>query len=111
MWNSSAANSARNALLERGIQTEEPNLIGHCSVDDEPSRSSIVVLGYALETVAFTRNRVPSKSVEKTPYEIWTGKRPELSFLKVWGCEAYVKRLMSDKLTPKSDKCFFCGVS
>jgi hypothetical protein len=65
--------------------------------------------GYALETAAFTLNRVPSKSVEKTPYEIWTGKRPELSFLKVWGCEAYVKSLMSDKLTPKSDKCFFVG--
>jgi hypothetical protein len=65
--------------------------------------------GYALETAAFTLNRVPSKSVKKTQYEIWTGKRPGLSFLKVWGCEAYVKRLMSDKLTPKSNKCFFVG--
>jgi hypothetical protein len=27
----------------------------------------------------------------------------------VWGCDAYVKRLMSDKLTPKLDKCFFVG--
>ena len=26
--------------------------------------------GYALETAAFTLNHVPSKSVEKTPYEI-----------------------------------------
>jgi hypothetical protein len=42
-----------------------------------------------------------------TPYEIWTGKHPRLSFLKVWECDAYVKRLMSDKLTPKSDKIFF----
>jgi aspartyl/asparaginyl-tRNA synthetase len=25
------------------------------------------------------------------------------------GCETYVKHLMSDKLTPKSDKCFFVG--
>ena len=65
--------------------------------------------GYALETAAFTLNRVPTKSVEKTPYEIWTRKHPGLSFLKVWGCEAYVKHLMSDKLTPKSDKCFFVG--
>ena len=65
--------------------------------------------GYALETAAFTLNRVPTKSVEKTPYEIWTGKRPRLSFLIVWGSEPYVKRLMSDKLTPKSDKCFFVG--
>jgi hypothetical protein len=57
--------------------------------------------GYALETAAFTLNRGPTKSVERTPYEIWTGKRPRLSFLKLWGCEAYVKCLMSDKLTPK----------
>ena len=44
--------------------------------------------GYALETAAFTLNRVPSKSVEKTPHEIWTGKSPRLFFLKIWGCEA-----------------------
>ena len=65
--------------------------------------------GYALETAAFTLNRVPTKAVEKTPYEVWTGKRPSMSFLKIWGCEAYVKRLMSDKLTSKSDKCIFVG--
>ncbi|KAI9074611.1 hypothetical protein K1719_043452 [Acacia pycnantha] len=33
--------------------------------------------GYALETAAFTLNRVPSKAVEKTPYEIWTGENLE----------------------------------
>jgi hypothetical protein len=43
--------------------------------------------GYALETATFTLNRVPSKSVVKTPYEMWTGKTPNLSFLKIWGCE------------------------
>ena len=43
--------------------------------------------GYALETVAFTLNRAPCKSVETTPYELWFGKKPKLSFLKVWGCE------------------------
>jgi hypothetical protein len=31
------------------------------------------------------------------------------TFPKVWGCEAYVKHLMSDKLTLKSDKSFFVG--
>ena len=54
-------------------------------------------------------NRIPSKAVEKTPYELWTGKRPGLSFLKIWGCEAYVKRQASDKLASKSDKCLFVG--
>jgi hypothetical protein len=50
-----------------------------------------------------------SKSIVKTPYEIWTGKTPSLSFLKIWGCEVLVKRLQSDKLTHKSDKCIFVG--
>jgi hypothetical protein len=67
--------------------------------------------GYALEINVFTLNRVATKSVERTPYEIWTRKRPRLSFLKVWGCETYVKHLMSNKLTPKSDKYFFVGYS
>ena len=65
--------------------------------------------GYALETATFTLNRVPSKAVEKTPYEMWTGKSPSLSFLKIWGCEVYVKRQISNKLAPKSNKCLFVG--
>jgi hypothetical protein len=65
--------------------------------------------GYALEITVFTLNRVPTKSIERTSYERWTGKCPRLSFPKVWGCEAYVKCLMLDKLSPKSDKCFFVG--
>ena len=65
--------------------------------------------GYALETVAFTLNRAPSKSVETTPYELWFGKKPKLSFLEVWGCDAYVKKFHPDKLKPKSEKCVFIG--
>ena len=67
--------------------------------------------GYALEIAVFTLNRVPSKAVEKKPYEMWTGKRPSLSFLKIWGCEAYVKCQVSNKMEPKPDKISFCGVS
>jgi hypothetical protein len=65
--------------------------------------------GYALETAAFTLNRAPSKSVEMTPYELWFGNKPKLLFLKVWGCDVYVKKLQPDKLKPKATKCFFTG--
>ncbi|KAK8715321.1 hypothetical protein V6N13_042658 [Hibiscus sabdariffa] len=51
---------------------------------------------------AFTLNCVPSKSVQKTPYEMWTRKRPNMSFMEVWDCKAYVKNQMSTKLEPKS---------
>ena len=30
-------------------------------------------------------------------------------FLKVWGCDAYVRKFQSDKLEPKGDKCIFIG--
>ena len=62
--------------------------------------------GYALKTT-FTLNRAPSKFVETTSYELWFGKKPKLSFLKVWGCDAYVKKLQSDKLESKWEKRVF----
>ena len=35
--------------------------------------------------------------------------KPKLSFLKVWGCNAYVKKFHLDKLKPKSEKYIFIG--
>ena len=52
-------------------------------------------------------NRATSKSIEATPYELWFGKKPKLSFLKVWDCDAYVEKIQPDKLEPKSEKCVF----
>ena len=44
-----------------------------------------------------------------TSYELWFGKKPKLSFLKVWGCDAYVKKFHPDKIKPESEKCVFIG--
>ena len=54
-------------------------------------------------------NKVQSKLVKVTPYGIWTNKKPYLSHMKVWGCPAYVKWIVSDKLEVKYDKCLFVG--
>ncbi|GKC72126.1 retrotransposon protein, putative, ty1-copia subclass [Tanacetum coccineum] len=37
---------------------------------------------YALESAARIFNMVPTKKVYKTPYELWYGKVPNLSYLK-----------------------------
>jgi hypothetical protein len=71
------------------------DFVGHGSINDESNWSSIVLLGICSRN-AFTQNRVLSKWVDKTPYELWIEKRVRLSFLKVWGCEAYGKGLTSD---------------
>jgi len=65
--------------------------------------------GYALETAAHILNLVPTKKVEKTPHEIWTGRKPSLAHIKVWGCEVFVRHESQDKLANKSEKCLFIG--
>ena len=71
-----------NGVFERRNQTLLDMVRSMMSRTDLP----ISFWGYALETAAFLLNRIPSKAVKKTPYELWTGKRLGLSFLKIWGC-------------------------
>ncbi|GKA15467.1 retrotransposon protein, putative, ty1-copia subclass [Tanacetum coccineum] len=64
---------------------------------------------YALESATRILNMVPTKKVDKTLYELWYGKVSNLSYLKVWGCKALVKRDMPDKLQQRYVKCIFIG--
>ena len=95
----------RNGVSERHNRTLSDMVRSMMSLAD----LSLSFWGYALETAAFTLNRTPSKSVETTPNELWFGKKPKLSFLKVWGCDADVKKLQPDKLKPKSKNYVFIG--
>ena len=65
----------------------------------------------ALKTAIHILNRVPSKSVPKTPYELWTGKKPSLNYLRVWGCSAEAKVFNPNigKLDSKTVSCYFIG--
>ena len=45
----------------------------------------------AVETACYLVNISPSSTLEdKTPHEVWTTKKPSLSHLRVFGCDAYV---------------------
>ena len=66
----------------------------------------------AMETTCYLVNRSPSSTLEdKTPQEVWTGKKPSLSHMRVFGCDAYVHVLKEKrtKLDSKSEKCIFIG--
>jgi hypothetical protein len=64
-----------------------------------------------LKTVVHILNRVPSKSVPKTPYEMWTGRKSTLNYLHVWGCPAEAKLFNPSirKLNPKTVSYHFIG--
>jgi hypothetical protein len=65
----------------------------------------------ALKTAVHIINRMPSKSVPKTPYELWTGRKPSINYLHIWGCstEAKIFNPQLGKLDPKTISCHFIG--
>eukprot|EP00253_Pinus_taeda_P018302 PITA_18302 len=66
----------------------------------------------AVETTCYLVNKSPSSALEdKTPQEVWIGKKPSLSHLRVFGCDAYVHvpKEKRTKLDSKSKKCIFIG--
>ncbi|KAM1524601.1 hypothetical protein ACFX10_009184 [Malus domestica] len=94
-----------NGVSERRNRTLMNMIRSMMSSADLP----VTFWGYALYTAAYLLNRVPSKSVSQTPYEIWHGKKPSLKHIKIWGCEAYVKKLEATKLEARSVRCYFVG--
>ena len=65
----------------------------------------------ALKIAIHILNRVPSKSVPKTPYELWTGRVPSLNHLCVGESPAEAKVFNPNirKLDPKTINCHFIG--
>ena len=81
----------RNGVSERRNCTLLDMVRSMMSLTDLP----LSFWGYALEIVAFTLNRAPSKSVEMTPYELWFRKKPKLSFLKSLGLRCLCEKVSS----------------
>ena len=66
----------------------------------------------ALSTAVYLRNRSPTTAVEgKTPFEAWTGQKPNVGHLRVFGCaaHAHVAKNELQKLDAKSRKCVLLG--
>ena len=65
--------------------------------------------GDALMTAAYILNRVSRKSVSSTPYELWTGRKPDLNWPHPWGSAAYIHDTSHKygKLGPRGKKFIF----
>jgi len=66
----------------------------------------------AISTSAYIVNRTPTKSLDyKTPYQMWTGKKPNLSNMKIFGCSAmvHVPKENRQKWDSKAIKMIFVG--
>ncbi|GKV32740.1 hypothetical protein SLEP1_g41325 [Rubroshorea leprosula] len=68
----------------------------------------------AVYTSVHLQNRLPTKAIEgKTPFEAWSGNKPAVDHLKVFGCICYVFILdeKRGKLDERANTCVFIGYS
>ena len=98
---------AMNGVAERRNRTLMEmvrSMISHTSLP-------LSLWGEALKTAAYILNRVPTKAANKTPYELWTGRKPSLQHLRIWGCPAEARpyRPQEKKLDQRTISCYFVG--
>ena len=119
------SNEFRQYLLENGItsQLTAPGTPQQNGVAERRNRSLLEMVrsmmsfaelptsfwGYALETAAYLLNFLPSKSVPKTPKELWSGRKPSMNHIRVWGCPAHVLDRGADKLASRTEVRLFVG--
>ena len=77
------------------------------------SRSNLLeyLWGEAIKIANYILNRVPSQSVPKTPFQLWTSRKPSLNHFWVWGCPTEVRLYnpQEKKLDPRTVRYFFIG--
>jgi transposase InsO family protein len=68
----------------------------------------------AINTSCYILNRVSIRKVlNKTPYELWKGRKPNISYFHIFGCYCYILNNKDSlgKFDSKSDKGIFLGYS
>ena len=68
----------------------------------------------AAKTAVYVHNRTPHRVLEnQTPEEIFSGKKPKVSHLKIFGCPVYIHipKEKRTKLDPSRKKGIFVGYS
>jgi transposase InsO family protein len=95
----------QNGVAERRNQTLL-EMVRSMMVQANPP---ITFWGDALLVDVYILNRVPSKYISSTPYELWNNRKPDLSNLRPWGCAAFVIDISHQhgKLAPRGKKSIF----
>ena len=69
----------------------------------------ILFWAYTLKTIVYLLNRVPSKSIPKTPYKMWKGVKHVLNHIHTWSCLAHVLKGKMTKLESRTQMYLFVG--
>lgn len=95
--------------LNRNLQEKALSMLNACGLNRSFWADAIMTANYI-------KNRVPTSAAgnqfkNKTPAEIWTGEKPDLSNLRIFGsiCYNHIAREIRTKFQPKASKCIMIG--
>src|SRR6202522_300616 len=99
---------ASNGIVERANRTH----LDGARAMMEAAKLPNYLWAEAVNHHVWIRNRVPTRAlkVPKTPLEMATNCKPDLSGAYPWGCKVWVKRLDVGKLEPRAEECRFVGI-
>lgn len=95
----------QNGTAERGWRTLYE--MGRCMLLD--SKLPDTLWNYAVQTAAYVRNRCYSNRTKKTPYEMLTGKKPDMSKLQKFGSVCFAYTQEKGKLDSRCEQGIFIG--
>ena len=99
----------QNGVSERANRTimeAARSLIHHKSIP-------LFLWGEAVDCAVHVQNRILSSTRSVTPYQAWYGKKPDVSYFRIFGSRAFahVPDPNRRKLDPKAQECIFVGYS
>src|SRR6185312_1385971 len=98
----------QNGVVERRNQT----IVGMAHSMMKAKAMPAEFWGEAVSTEVFILNRSPTKALKgMTPYQAWYGRKPNVSYLRTFGCIGHVKTVKPGlgKLEDRSTKMVFLG--
>ena len=98
----------QNGVAERRLTVIEAAGMAYCDQAELPYEE---FWPYAWLAANYVQNRIPSQTTGQTPYFRRTGKDPDVSHLRVFGCRAYahINKERRKKAEPKSVEGIFLG--
>jgi len=108
-WQSTVPHSSeQNGISERGhltLMDSARSMLIHAKLPKQ-------FWGPAVLTASHIHNICPHPNIDgTTPHEQLHGRKPDVSYLRVFGCDAYGLAHAQSKLEPRAKKCIFIGYS
>ena len=104
---SAAYTPAQNGVAERGNRALLDGARSMLLASNLPPTLWAEAVGY----LVYIRNRVLSSTIDVTPFETWSGRKPDISNIRIFGSRAFVRCPNVKKLDARCLEGAFVGIS